>query len=109
MSWFASRPIHNNAIWHALAETMTCPLCGKQTSARGFRQHLNRCLPRQSATLDDYIRDHWNVLFHPCHALVARVFSLMDFDQDHFGWQWMIERPVNPCVGWTWAGRPRIL
>ena len=88
MSWFTSRDVHENAVWHSLPTTMTCPLCGRESTARGFKQHLNCCCPKHGLTIEDYRREHWNVLFQPFHCLVANTYSLMDFQQDAFGWQW---------------------
>jgi hypothetical protein len=91
MSWFTNRPIHPHAVWHWLPTNMICPLCGRHSTTRGYRRHLHHCCSRHGMTFDDYLRDYWNVLFQPFHALVAKTYSLMDFHEQAFGWQWAID------------------
>jgi len=108
MSWFTGCPVSENAIWPKLPTTMTCPLCGRQCGTKGYRRHLNCCCGKHGLTIEDYLRDHGDVLFQPFHALVAKTYSLMEFQQDAFGWQWAMlpEKPFlsNPT---DWHGLPQ--
>lgn len=68
-----------------LAQSISCPLCGRTFKITGFRQHLRSCLAKQKLAVDDYERLYPGVMYGPVSQFAAQWFDLARFSTHEFG------------------------